>query len=304
MEWAELQAVQAALGALEAVLGHQVVAIAGRWRAERGVNFGEHAAWVARQVVEGGGGAPVTLALYAKGGDVHFAHGMCAQLGQVTLEQAMLLGPVDGAHAILPWLAASIGLLPGATLGAPEAGVLGQAKGEWSAHVVAHAPLEVWQMEDPMRRQVLQIAGQIHQAKALGHLNHRVLGARFGPALASTLAACLSQGYLERGFGLGAGELQALGIEGVSVPQGRELELWRELRDACERELGLHEFAHAPRYVEVAQRPGEVEFEMTRSEVGALIATAAGGYVFEVNTGDPDADTGLLRGHWRAIEVR
>lgn len=140
-------------------------------------------------------------------------------------------------------------------------------------------------------------AFELARDQHLAGLHARLIERLFSDAdqgIADSVRDALSSTRLGNQLSLGASELAALGLEADTTADHDDL-IWRifqtyeelfELRDRQE-----------PLYTE-SDVGDEVEFEPARGVIGAVIEGTEAELLYELDTGRPDPDTGMLEGEW------
>ena len=279
-----------AMGALDEAMGQPSMLVASSWR--------EDAARYAARVVEAladSEAARVTLILCGEGGRAAFADGVRrALLGWEIAYDVCVVDRARGALAALALSASRIVLAPGAGVGAPDTGPTGgQATGSWAPEIARHIPAHL-DMKNPLSaRRALSYAHASRQAELALHLTTTVATERgIDPR---ELIARL--GMRRQGTELAAGPaaLNALGLD-ASWARGHTRDALRALERALEDALSLRA-APQPRYEEL-DFADTVEFAPATRLPGALVLSSTVGFVYLLDTGSPDPDTGLYQGDW------
>lgn len=284
--------VTSALEELSSALGASVVVVASSWRKGAQVNLDEAALVPLRAVLQGSAAPPRALFVMGRGGRVSFADGARRLLGQA-LTTSYVSGLTTGALTLSALCAPELVLGQGAGLGAFDVGPLGPMVGRWSVELMPRLmQLPLIASLEPERQApvALGLAMQAQERVIAGHLCAMIC-----PELDDSAMSQLMTHWLSDALGLDAAQLVALGLK-ARLASPEELRPLGHLEDALASLLRLHEPA-GPRFVS-SELVNEVEFEMATTEVGAIIATAQTAWIYELDTGRPDPDTGLFDGVW------
>ena len=297
-------AIHEALRALSEGLRGEAVLIVAGWHAPYDPWLGEEAARRVIELIEELDRAqPVELFLYARGLSASFADTL-RRYG-APMARCHLLCRTLGASTAVALCAERLVLFAGAGLGAGD--VASPRRGAASA-----LDLELYEHLKP-GESIFDGEGALH-GPLLALLHERraragaeralsaVLSRRFGREereRAEALYEALSWQRLGQELGLGAVELERLGVEARHVERGgvEALKL-KGLAESCEAH-----FAVRPRRRSSfgENELGEIEFELAHGEPGAMLATRRSAHYLELDTGSPDPDTGRLVGAWEAF---
>lgn len=301
-----------ALTHLEEVLARPVVLLAAGWHDPYRVVLTEEAS---RRLIDLYMHLPEAEAvpiffLYARGCTTAFTDAL--RRSQLPFHAAYVANRTLGATTAAALCARSLVLLPGAGLGAcdhvdlwaqPNASLL-------------TTPAQIYQsLSHEERASVLDSEAPPHTRHLILSLararQEQALGERLLAAVLSShhfdreqrdqvmeLVEALSTRRLGESLALGTRELSALGVQARGPVESQELEAAMGLCAAIERQ-----FAVSPRARKLFEdnELGEVEFELATGEPGALIASKERAHFFELDTGSPDPDSGLLAGSWSKL---
>lgn len=288
--------VKAALEALAAALGREVVVIASSWRSDTAVNLDRDAARVVMDVL-----ATIkpddrlALVLMGERGHAAFADDVRRVLAALELDPLVCVPwRVSGALTMVALCGEEIVLSPGASLGAHDVGEWMVGGEEALSELAAWWPAAAGRLPEEPVGLGWQMARRARQQAQCHEVLSTVLARRPG-VHPGQVADRLGVGRLGAQLGLGAHELVELSVA-ARVASARERgPLWSLFR-ALEDALGLREPEHV-RYVETGLGD-EVEFELAQDLPGALILSSRRAYLRLLDSGSPDADTGMLRGRW------
>ncbi len=257
-------------------LGMPVIVIAASWQGDNTVDLAEEGARAFVSVLEAeleaaqaesdGDAERVGLFLLGRGGLPVFAEGVWRVLGGRGLKaHAIVPYRADGAFTLLALAAERCLLHPYASLGAYD------------------------------RCPITEVSDGAQQQQKLAHrLMERIVGGTDG-GLGARVERCLGADSLGWELGLASDELERLGIDS-QITRGERADLVWHLYRTYESELDILE-PPTPRYTpsDVAD---EVEFEPATGLCAAIIEGSSQSVQFELDTGSPDPDTGVLNGRW------
>lgn len=296
---------------LEEVLARPVVLLTAAWHGPYRVVLAEEAA---RRLIDlymhlpEADALPI-LFLYARGCTPSFADML--RRSQLPFHASYVANRTLGATTSAALCARSLVLLPGAGLGAADASDLwAQEAGSLlttSPHVYQSLSHEERALVlDPesaphTKRLILSLARAKQEQGLCERLLAAVLATHFEREhreQVMELVEALSSRRLGESLALGTRELMALGINARGPVEPEELRAAMNLCTAIERQ-----FAVTPRAKKLFDdnELGEVEFELATGEPGALIASLSQGHFYELDTGSPDPDSGLLAGEWSEL---
>jgi hypothetical protein len=307
------------LAELSDEIGMPVIAVANGWCGNNVVNLGEEGARAFIEVLDAELAAqpetsadapePVALFLVGRGGYPAFADGVWRALTGRGLEvTAIVPHRVDGALSLLALSSQHRLMHPYGALGAYDRRPLGRLEAKLDADVVrglaglaeggmaegglAGAGVAKLGLDDVTS--LSQIAGERRYAQLSRHLMKRMLGGTES-GLGARVERDLCADLLGADLALSANELDKLGLV-TAVAEGRSSELVWQLYRAYERELEVLEVA-MPRFTQ-SQVADEVEFAPATGLTGAVIEGVHDQLIFELDTGSPHPDTGMLKGEW------
>ncbi|MFP4600152.1 MAG: hypothetical protein ACLFVJ_17985 [Persicimonas sp.] len=257
-------------------LGMPVITVAASWHGDNAVDLAEEGARAFVSVLEAeleaaradsdSDAEHVGLFLLGRGGFPVFAEGVWRVLrGRGLKAHAIVPYRADGAFTLIALTAERCLLHPYASLGAYD-----------------RCPITA----------VSASPGQ--QQKLARRLMERIVGGT-DAGLGARVARCLGAESLGSQLGLASDELERLGIDS-QITRGDRADLVWDLYRAYESELDILE-PPTPRYTpsDVAD---EVEFEPATGLCAAIIEGSAQSVHFELDTGSPDPETGVLEGRW------
>ena len=297
-----------AMNRLEQVLSRPVLLLAAGWHEPYSVNLGEDAAkrLIDLYVRLPDSDALPVLFIYGRGCSVAFADML--RRSNLPLHASYVMGRTLGPTTSVALCSRSLVMLPGAGLGAADAvEVIEQDYRAPSAEQWRVMPAEYKSMllsaecAPHTRRLLLSELDAMSRQNLAERLLAAVLSSHFDREQREQvleLVDALSLKRLGRELGLGVKELMMLGLNARGPVESDELEAALELARQIEAE-----FAVLP-----VERPlfqdtelGEVEFELATGEPGALLASTQYAYCYELDTGSPDPDSGMLRGAWKEL---
>ncbi|MGM0556414.1 MAG: SDH family Clp fold serine proteinase [Myxococcota bacterium] len=285
---------RALLEQLEDALELPVLAVCSGTRGYAIANLDEHAARafieMLRRNVEDD---EVALLLIGEGGYPVFADSVVRTLAQRGMDAtAVVPHRVAGVFTNVALACDRIYLHEHGSLGAYDQSLLGRQLTELDA-----ATLEAWrELPDAVKTlgpRSFEIARDRHLGRLHARLLERILS-RSKSEISQDLEGALSSARLGDQLSLGAGELQALGLEATTVEEHQEL-VWT-IYETYEELFELRD-KQEPLFTE-SDVGDEVEFEPARGVVGAVIEGARAELVYQLDTGRPDPDTGMLEGEW------
>lgn len=235
----------------------------------------------------------VALVLVGEGGFPAFADSVVRTLDQQGVRAtAVIPHRVAGVYTNVALACERILLHDHGSLGAYDQAPLGRELTELDA-----ATLDAWRGLPEHVKSIgprsYELARDRHLAELHARLLERVLSRR-DDELAEQLGAALSTARLGEQLSLGAAELSELGLDAEVIGDHAEL-VW-EIYEAYEELFELRD-KQEPLYTE-SDVGDEVEFEPARGVVGAVIEGPRAELRFELDTGRPDPDTGMLEGEW------
>lgn len=288
-----VEPVTSALEELSSALGASVVVVASSWRKGAQVNLDESALVALRAVLERTTAAQArALFVMGRGGRAGFADGVRRLFGEA-LATSYVGGLTTGALTLSALCAQEVVLGQGAGLGAFDVGPLGPMVGRWSVDLLPRlTQLPLIASLEPERQApvALGLAMQAQERMIAGHLCSMIC-----PELDDRAMSQLMSHWLGDSLGLDVAQLLELGLK-VRASSADERRLCGRLEQELASLLLLHE-PTGPRFV-ASELANEVEFEMATTEVGAVIASAEAAWIYELDTGRPDPDTGLFDGAW------
>ena len=277
-----------ALDAFERASQTRVLVVAANWRGDRAVDLDEDALHLVDELMRARAesGAPLCVWCVGRGGRLGFADGMRRRLPKDAI--ACVPDVTRGALTLVALGATRLELGLAAGLGAYDSGTLGRLPGVWSLQTLPYVDRPLMAQLDPEHasRVVLKLAQDASrraQARACAHLmvNPQVADALSADALGDELA-------------LGTSALSQLGLQATRTPQWREA--FDDLWDAICEHLGLRDSVESRAQQDVLM--GEIEFDLTSTYPGALLAMAHKSWTLQLDAGLPDPDSGMLKGQW------
>jgi hypothetical protein len=288
--------VKEALDALAVVVGREVVVIASSWRADTAVNLDREASRVLMDVL-----ATVkpddrlAMVLVGERGQAAFADDVRRLLEALSLEPLVCVPwRVSGALTMVALCGEEIVLSPGASVGAHDVGEWTASGDDAPSELAAWWPAAARPLPEEPVGLGWQMARRARQQAQCHEVLSSVLATRPG-AHPGQVADRLSVRRLGADLGLGARELVELSLAARVASVKERGALWSLFR-AVEDALGMRK-PERVRYVETGVSD-EVEFEPAEDLPGALILSARRAYMHVLDSGSPDADTGLYRGQW------
>lgn len=295
-ESSEAKKVKEALDALEVVVGREVVVIASSWRADTAVNLDREAARVVMDVL-----ATVrpddrlALVLVGERGHAAFADDVRRVLAALELDPLVLVPwRVSGALTMVALCGEEVVMSPGASLGAHDVGEWTVGGEDAPSELAAWWPAAAGALPEEPVGLGWQMARRARQQAQCHEVLSAVLSSRPG-VHPGQVAERLGVRRLGAQLGLGASDLVEISVAARSASARERGALWSLFR-AVEDVLKMREQEHV-RFVETGLGE-EVEFEPAQDLPGALILSSRRAYLRVLDSGSPDADTGLYRGRW------
>lgn len=316
-----------AIAKLSDMLDMPVVSVVSGWIGDRRVDFGEDALRAFLHVFDAELAASsqpcdeVAVFLVGRGGYPEFAQGLCrAFRGRKIRATAVIPTQINGTLALAALGMSERVMHPYAALGAYDCPPLCGARSTPGADTLRE--LDALCGQDQRARQpdssiiapadLVAIANQRSQARRARQVLGRLLNkaarqtgvdadAEIGAGLSTQgevsarVESALSWRALGDRLALSASELDALGVRSRSASSASSALIW-ELFESYERDLNVLRPA-VPRYTESAIAD-EVEFTPAMEITGAVIEGAHQKFVYELDTGRPDPETGVLNGAW------
>jgi hypothetical protein len=257
-------------------------------------NLDEHAARAFMEMLRRNVDADeVALLLIGEGGYPVFADAVVRTLEQRGVRAtAVVPHRVAGVFTNIALACERIIFHEHGSLGAYDQSLLGRQLTELDA-----TTLEAWRALPEEIKTLGPRSYELARDRHLAELHTRLLErivSRSASELSESLRHELSSARLGDQLSLGPGELQSFGLDATTVAEHRDL-VWA-IYETYEELFELRD-KQEPLFTESGVAD-EVEFEPARGVVGAVIEGARAELVFELDTGRPDPDTGMLEGEW------
>lgn len=308
-----------AIAALSDALEMPVIAVVAGWLGDRRVDLGEEALRAFLHVFDAemaawkeatGKGDEVAIYLVGRGGYPEFAQGLARALrGRGVHATAVIPEQINGTFALAALGMEQRLMHPYAAIGAYDCPALRGARGAPDADTLRE--LEVFHKLESSAafmnadllppRALVAIAHQRRQARHARQLLGRLLGEEkpklpVDPGAHSSVASELSMRTLGAHLALCAEELGDLGVSTVVASPAQAELIWRLFEFYEEEFQVLH--PAVPRYTK-SGIGDEVEFAPAMEMTGAVIEGGQEKFVYELDTGRPDPESGMLDGNWR-----
>lgn len=270
-----------------------------------------------------GGCDEVAIFLVGRGGFPEFAQGVCRALrGRNIRATAVIPAQINGAIALAALGMARRLMHPYAAIGAYDCPALGGARAAPDVDILREiegfhkesAHKQVFHKQESSAHPtdvgllgpdtLIAIAHQRRQARHARQLLGRLLGEAVDEPSGDSAAhgrqsggvtSALSSSVLGNHLALSAAELNTLGVASQTAAGQQAALIWR-IYESYEQEFKVLHPA-VPRYTE-SEFADEVEFAPAMEIKGAMIEGAQQKFVYELDTGRPDPESGMLDGVW------
>jgi len=292
------------LTALEDTFGVPIILIASRWRESRAVDLDREAARTFLEIFEGLPGEydrpPETIGLFlvGRGGRPAFVNSVYRVLEGFDCDyRCFVPGVVNGTYTLLALGAEEIVCHPYGGLGAYDAPPARDLRGRLDLETLQAVRPHLGE-DDSETENLPRLAEMAHlRTLARQQLERVVDGTESGAG--ARVAREMTVDRLGRELALGPDELDGLGIDCRPTDEAERDVLWRLHREV-EVDLGLR--GEPPKRYTDAEIGEEVEFEPAKAVPGAIIESTYRSAVYNLDTGEPDPETGMLKGDWTEVE--
>lgn len=280
--------------ALSKYLGRPVVLVASHWLADRRVDLDEQALPILDAVLPAITNIDMVMVCLGRGGHLAFADGLRRRLMVYDHVTTCALDLVNGVMSMAMLMGHGQLYRKQAGLGAYDVGSLGGEPPKWQAHLLPFVDQTIFNLLD--REQAERVALR------LAHTSYeRQQALYFMQTLSQSIDAsedvlkALSFESLGTHQGLDPNALARLKIN-AKIATSSQQSLLDDIYLACDALLTLRSKPES-RFSTV-DLIDEVEFDLNSTYPGAIFASSQYCYVYQLDSGSPDPDTGILKGQW------